>query len=52
MVGVLVALLLAAVVFWVCVALGVPVLVGIIAAALVLAAGLSTGSYGYRDRRL
>lgn len=52
MVGVLVAILLAAVVFWVCVALGLPAAVGVIAAALVLAAGLSSGGHRYRGRRL
>jgi hypothetical protein len=48
MIGILIAVLLAAVVFWLCTALGLPVIVGIIAAILVLLAGVGTGGYGLR----
>jgi hypothetical protein len=48
MIGILVAVLLAAVVYWLCVMLGLPAIVGIVAAILVLLAGVGTGGYGYR----
>ena len=54
MIGILIAILLAALVYWVCVLLGLPIIVAIIAAILVLLAGFGTGGYGYRgwnDRR-
>src|SRR5687767_15288144 len=40
------AILVAALVYWICVALGLPSVVGIIAAILVLLAGIPTGGYG------
>ena len=46
MVGILIAVLLAALVYWLCTALGLPVIVGIIAAILVLVAGAPLGGYG------
>ncbi len=46
MVGILIAVLLAALVFWLCTALGLPVIVGVIAAILVLLAGAPLGGYG------
>ena len=49
MIGILVAILLAAVVYWLCVMLGLPAIVGIVAAILVLIAGVGTG--GDRCRR-
>ena len=50
MIGILIAVVLAALVYWVCVALGLPVIVGIIAAVLVLLSGVGTGGYGYGRR--
>jgi hypothetical protein len=46
MIGVLVAVLLAAVVYFICVALGLPAIIGIVAALLVLISGIGTGGYG------
>jgi hypothetical protein len=51
MIGVLVAILIAAVVYWLCVALGLPAIVGIVAAILVLLGGVGTGGYGLRGSR-
>jgi hypothetical protein len=48
MIGIIIAVLLAALVYWLCVMLGLPAIVGIIAAILVLLAGVGTGGYGYR----
>jgi hypothetical protein len=48
MIGVLIAILLAALVYWLCVMLGLPAIVAIIAAVLVLLAGIGTGGYGMR----
>jgi hypothetical protein len=48
MIGVLIAVLLAAVVYWICVAVGLPAVVGIVAAILVLISGIGTGGYGLR----
>ena len=48
MIGILVAVLLAAVVYWLCVMLGLPAIVAIVAAILVLLAGVGTGGYGSR----
>jgi hypothetical protein len=45
-VGILIAVLLAALVYWLCTALGLPVIVGIIAAILVLLAAAPLGGYG------
>ncbi|HWC27362.1 MAG TPA: hypothetical protein VG474_12320 [Solirubrobacteraceae bacterium] len=50
MIGILIAILLAALVYWVCVALGLPAIVAIIAAILVLLSGIGTGGYGYGRR--
>jgi hypothetical protein len=49
MLGILVAVLLAALIYWLCVALGLPAMIGIVAAVLVLAAGIRSGAYGARD---
>ena len=46
MIGVLVAILLAALVYWICLALGLPAVVGVIAAILVLLGGIGTGGFG------
>ncbi|MBI5106362.1 MAG: hypothetical protein HZB46_15490 [Solirubrobacterales bacterium] len=48
MIGVLIAILLAALVYWICLALGLPAVVGIVAALLVLISGIGTGGYGLR----
>jgi len=50
MIGVLVAVLIAALVYAVCVALGLPSIVGIVAAILVLLAGIPSGGYGLGSR--
>ncbi|MDQ3870081.1 MAG: hypothetical protein M3301_00505 [Chloroflexota bacterium] len=50
MIGLLIAIVLAVIVYWVCVALGLPAIVAIIAAILVLLAGFPTGGYGYGSR--
>ncbi|HEX8103501.1 MAG TPA: hypothetical protein VF533_12865 [Solirubrobacteraceae bacterium] len=50
MIGILIAVLLAAVVYFVCGALGLPPIVGIIAAILVLLAGIPSGGYGLGTR--
>jgi hypothetical protein len=50
MIGILIAVLLAALVYFLCVALGLPAIVGIIAAVLVLLAGIPTGGYGIGGR--
>ena len=53
MVGILIAVLLAALVYWVCLVIGLPAIVAIIAAILVLVSGVGTGGYGYgRGRRI
>ena len=48
MIGVLIAVLVAALVYWLCIALGLPAIVGIVAAILVLISGVGTGGYGLR----
>lgn len=50
MIGILIAVLLAALVYWLCVALGLPAVVAIVAAILVLIAGFTTGGYGFGSR--
>jgi hypothetical protein len=50
MIGILIAVLLAALVYWVCLALGLPAIVAIIAAVLVVISGIGTGGYGYGRR--
>ena len=50
MIGILIAVLLAALVYFLCVALGLPAIVGIVAAILVLIAGIPTGGYGIGSR--
>lgn len=51
MIGILIAILLAALVYFLCTALGLPAIIGIVAAILVLIAGIGTGGYGYGGRR-
>ena len=50
MIGILIAVLLAALVYFLCVALGLPSIVAIIAAVLVLLAGIPSGGYGLGSR--
>jgi hypothetical protein len=49
-IGILIAVLFAALVYFICTALGLPVIVGIVAAVLVLLAGVPTGGYGLGAR--
>ncbi len=50
MIGILIAVLFAALVYAICLALGFPSIVGIVAAILVLIAGIPTGGYGIGGR--
>ena len=50
MIGILIAIVLAAVAYWICLALGLPAIVALIAAVLVLLAGVPTGGYGLGTR--
>ena len=50
MIGIIIAVILAALVYFLCVALGLPAIVGIIAAILVLLAGVPSGGYGLGRR--
>jgi hypothetical protein len=48
MVSAIIAVLVAAVVYALCLALGLPSIVGIVAAVLVLLGGIPSGAYGRR----
>ena len=48
MIAILLTILVAALVYILCLALGLPAIVGIVAAILVLLAGFPTGAYGRR----
>jgi hypothetical protein len=50
MIGILIAVLVAALVYFLCMALGLPSIVAIVAAVLVLLAGIPTGGYGFGGR--
>ena len=50
MIGILIGVLLAALVYFLCMALGLPSIVAIIAAILVLLASIPTGGYGIGGR--
>jgi hypothetical protein len=50
MIGILIAILLAALVYWLCLAIGLPSIVAIIAAIIVLVAGIPSGGYGLGSR--
>jgi len=50
MIGILIGVLLAALVYFLCVALGLPSIVAIVAAILVLIASIPTGGYGLGGR--
>ena len=47
---ILIAVLVAALVYWLCLAVGLPAIVGIVAAILVLVAGVGTGGLAPRGR--
>ena len=50
MIGLVIAVLVAALVYALCVALGLPAIIGIVAAILVLLAGIPSGGYGLGRR--
>jgi hypothetical protein len=50
MVGILIAVLLAALVYFLCMVIGLPWIVALIAAVLVLLAGIPTGGFGIGGR--
>lgn len=50
MIGIIIAVIVAALVYLLCVALGLPSIVGIIAAILVLLAGIPSGGFGFGSR--
>ena len=50
MIGIIIAVIVAALVYLLCTALGLPSIVGIIAAILVLLAGIPTGGFGFGGR--
>ncbi|MGH2942507.1 MAG: hypothetical protein ACRDLN_07020 [Solirubrobacteraceae bacterium] len=50
MIAIVIAILVAALVYWLCLILGLPAIVAIIAAILVLLSGIGTGGYGYGRR--
>jgi uncharacterized protein YacL len=51
MIGIVIAILVAALVYWLCLVLGLPSIVGIVAAILVLLGGVGSGGYGMRAGR-
>jgi hypothetical protein len=50
MFGALIAISVAAVVFFICSTVGLPYVVGVAAAVLVLVTGIPTGGYGFSGR--
>ena len=50
MIAILIAAVLAALVFAICAALGLPAIVGVLAAILVLLGGVPSGGYGFGRR--
>lgn len=50
MIGIVIAVIVAALVYLLCTALGLPSIVGIIAAILVLLAGIPSGGFGFGSR--
>jgi hypothetical protein len=50
MIGIIIAILVAALVYWLCTLIGLPAIVGIVAAILVLLAGIPSGGYGFGNR--
>jgi len=49
-IGILLTIVVAALVYFICTALGLPAIVGIIAAVLVLLAGIPSGGFGLGGR--
>jgi hypothetical protein len=47
MIGILIGILLAALAYWLCLALGLPAIVGIVAAIIVLIGAVGTGGIGW-----
>ena len=50
MIGIVLAVLFAALVYTICVAVSLPPIVGIVAAILVLLAGIPSGGFGFGNR--
>ena len=50
MIGILIAVVVAALVYMICLALGLPTIVGIVAAILVLLAGVPSAGFGFGRR--
>lgn len=51
MIAIVIAILLAALVYWLCLVLGLPTIIALLAAAVVLVGGIGSGyGYGRRDR--
>ena len=50
MIGILIGILVAALVYWLCIVIGLPSIVAVIAAVLVLLSAIGTGGYGYGRR--
>ena len=50
MIGILIAVVVAALVYMICVALGLPAIVGIVAAILVLLEGIPSAGFGFGRR--
>jgi hypothetical protein len=50
MIGIIIAILVAALAYMLCVALGLPSIVGVVAAILVLLGGIPSGGYGLGRR--
>ncbi|MDX6683578.1 MAG: hypothetical protein QOG94_3617 [Solirubrobacteraceae bacterium] len=50
MLGIIIGVIVAALVYWLCLFLGLPGIIAIIAAVLVLLSAVGTGGYGYGRR--
>jgi hypothetical protein len=50
MLGIVIAILLAALAWWICLLLGLPTIIALIAAIVVLLAGIPSGGYGLGAR--
>jgi hypothetical protein len=50
MIGIVIGVVVAAIVYWLCLFLGLPTIIAIIAAVLVLLSAIGTGGYGYGRR--
>jgi len=49
-IGLIITIIVAAIVYFICLALGLPAIVGIVAAILVLLAGIPSGGFGLGGR--